>query len=267
MFLTGQEEIESLALLLQDKLKLLPPNASSLLVLVFSLSNAGVSTLRRASSRAAARRVHAPSATHAQGDSFNEPRRVLRDYSGHQIRRRHGNGEAPRDAGSDGTGIAARCACFQVARVAANRSCRPRERGKGSFVRSLACSVSVSSQKIRSCRFEKTPFPKSSAVTSPASSSKYPPPSPLPQLKTIGINDVLNFNYLQAPSRDSLKRALQQLLMLGAVDRRSVVSQTSHNSGRADGVGTVDGNTSAGPGLRPTPHSEQGLPLYGGGGR
>ena len=36
------------------------------------------------------------------------------------------------------------------------------------------------------------------------------------------MNDVLGFNYLQAPSRDSLKRSLQQLLMLGALDRKTV---------------------------------------------
>lgn len=41
------------------------------------------------------------------------------------------------------------------------------------------------------------------------------------QLKTIGIDDVLGFRYLQAPSRESLKRSLQQLLMLGALDKRS----------------------------------------------
>ncbi|KAK8793914.1 hypothetical protein WA171_003042 [Blastocystis sp. BT1] len=41
------------------------------------------------------------------------------------------------------------------------------------------------------------------------------------QLKTIGVKDVLGFNYLEAPSRDSLKRALQQLLMLGALDRQT----------------------------------------------
>lgn len=121
--------------------------------------------------------------------------------------------------------------------------------------------------KTPSCRFEKTPFPRSSAAISPASFFRYLHLSPLPQLKTIGINDVLNFNYLQAPSRDSLKRALQQLLMLGAVDRRSVVSRTSHDTGRADGAGTVDGDAPAGPCVRATAHSEQGLPLHGGGGR
>lgn len=42
------------------------------------------------------------------------------------------------------------------------------------------------------------------------------------QLKTIGIQDILNFRYLQSPSRDSLKRSLQQLLMLGALDRQTV---------------------------------------------
>ncbi|CBK25243.2 uncharacterized protein [Blastocystis hominis] len=41
------------------------------------------------------------------------------------------------------------------------------------------------------------------------------------QLKTMGIEDVLGFHYLQAPSRDSLKRSLEQLLLLGALDRRS----------------------------------------------
>ena len=35
VFLTGQEEIESLSLLLQDKLKLLPKDAPSLLVRFF----------------------------------------------------------------------------------------------------------------------------------------------------------------------------------------------------------------------------------------
>lgn len=42
------------------------------------------------------------------------------------------------------------------------------------------------------------------------------------QLKTIGIQDILNFHYLQSPSRESLKRSLQQLLMLGALDRQTV---------------------------------------------
>ena len=32
------------------------------------------------------------------------------------------------------------------------------------------------------------------------------------QLKTMGIEDILGFHYLQAPSRDSLKRSLEQLL-------------------------------------------------------
>lgn len=180
VFLTGQEEIESLALLLQDKLKLLPPNASSLLVRFFSLSHAGVSALRRSSSGAAARRVHAATAKHAQGDSLDEPRRVLRDHSRNQIRRRHGNGEAPSDAGGDGTGVAARGACVEIARVAANRSRRSRERGQGSFVLPFECSASVSSRKTRSCRFERTRFPRSSVATSPAFSSKYPRFSPLP---------------------------------------------------------------------------------------
>lgn len=267
VFLTGQEEIESLTLLLQDKLKLLPPNASSLLVLALSLSHVGVSALRRASSGAAAGCVHASATQHAQGDSLDESRRIFRDHSRNQIRRRHGNGEAPCDAGGDGTRVAARGARFQIARVAANGSCRSRERGKGSCIQLFARSASASSRKTPSCRFEKTPFPRSSAAISPASFFRYLHLSPLPQLKTIGINDVLNFNYLQAPSRDSLKRALQQLLMLGAVDRRSVVSRTSHDTGRADGAGTVDGDAPAGPCVRATAHSEQGLPLHGGGGR
>ena len=42
------------------------------------------------------------------------------------------------------------------------------------------------------------------------------------QLKTIGVQDILNFRYMQAPSRESLKRSLQQLLMLGALDRKTV---------------------------------------------
>lgn len=42
------------------------------------------------------------------------------------------------------------------------------------------------------------------------------------QLKTIGVQDILNFKYLQPPSRASLKRSLQQLLMLGALDRKTV---------------------------------------------
>lgn len=144
VFLTGQEEIESLALLLQDKLKLLPPNASSLLVLALSLSHVGVSALRRASSGAAAGCVHASATQHAQGDSLDEPRRIFRDHSRNQIRRRHGNGEAPCDAGGDGTRVAARGARFQIARVAANGSCRSRERGKGSCIQLFARSASAS---------------------------------------------------------------------------------------------------------------------------
>lgn len=147
VFLTGQEEIESLALLLQDKLKLLPPNASSLLVLALSLSHVGVSALRRASSGAAAGCVHASATQHAQGDSLDEPRRIFRDHSRNQIRRRHGNGEAPCDAGGDGTRVAARGARFQIARVAANGSCRSRERGKGSCIQLFARSASASSRE------------------------------------------------------------------------------------------------------------------------
>lgn len=180
VFLTGQEEIESLALLLQDKLKLLPPNASSLLVLALSLSHVGVSALRRASSGAAAGCVHASATQHAQGDSLDEPRRIFRDHSRNQIRRRHGNGEAPCDAGGDGTRVAARGARFQIARVAANGSCRSRERGKGSCIQLFARSASASSRKTPSCRFEKTPFPRSSAAISPASFFRYLHLSPLP---------------------------------------------------------------------------------------
>ena len=32
----------------------------------------------------------------------------------------------------------------------------------------------------------------------------------------------MNFDYLQAPSKESLKRSLQQLLMLGALDKKTV---------------------------------------------
>lgn len=58
------------------------------------------------------------------------------------------------------------------------------------------------------------------------------------QLKTIGIQDILNFKNLQAPSRASLKRSLQQLLMLGALDRKTVgVLLWAHRQGALTKLG------------------------------
>lgn len=50
----------------------------------------------------------------------------------------------------------------------------------------------------------------------------------------MGIEDVLGFHYLQSPSRDSLKRSLEQLLLLGALDKRSVVEMQVFDVGNID---------------------------------
>ena len=73
VFLTGQEEIESLSLLLQDKIKLLPKDANSLLVrfprstfhFLFNNNNnnnIGLSTLCSSTSRTTACGIHSSSA-------------------------------------------------------------------------------------------------------------------------------------------------------------------------------------------------------------
>ena len=53
----------------------------------------------------------------------------------------------------------------------------------------------------------------------------------------MGIEDVLGFHYLQAPSRDSLIRSLEQLLLLGSLDRRSVMERCGLDGGIADQTG------------------------------
>ena len=39
-------------------------------------------------------------------------------------------------------------------------------------------------------------------------------------MKAAGIQDVLNFDYLDRPSTDCLQRGLEELLALGALDRQ-----------------------------------------------
>jgi pre-mRNA-splicing factor ATP-dependent RNA helicase DHX38/PRP16 len=44
-------------------------------------------------------------------------------------------------------------------------------------------------------------------------------------LKTIGITNILDFNYIERPSMDSLKRALSELWLLGALDTEGNLSE------------------------------------------
>ena len=79
----------------------------------------------------------------------------------------------------------------------------------------------------------------------------------------MGIEDVLGFHYLQAPSRDSLKRSLEQLLLLGALDRRSVMERCGLDVGIADQTGKRNGTASVGSAILPSADSEQRVPLLG----
>ena len=78
---------------------------------------------------------------------------------------------------------------------------------------------------------------------------------------------MLGFHYLQAPSRDSLKRSLQQLLMLGALDRKTVVfffvfSLDCLFLGKTDSDGSTDGHASIRSDLRTSFDSQQGIQVY-----
>jgi HrpA-like RNA helicase len=44
-------------------------------------------------------------------------------------------------------------------------------------------------------------------------------------LKTIGIDNVIAFSYLERPPLDSFQRALKELFMLGALDRNGNLSE------------------------------------------
>lgn len=79
----------------------------------------------------------------------------------------------------------------------------------------------------------------------------------------MGIEDVLGFHYLQAPSRDSLKRSMEQLLLLGALDRRSVMERCDLDVGIADQTGQRNGTASVGSAILPSADSEQRVPLLG----
>lgn len=79
----------------------------------------------------------------------------------------------------------------------------------------------------------------------------------------MGIEDVLGFHYLQAPSRDSLKRSLEQLLLLGALDRRSVMERCGLDVGIADQTGQRNGAASVGSAILTSADSEQRIPLLG----
>ena len=82
------------------------------------------------------------------------------------------------------------------------------------------------------------------------------------------MDDVLGFHYLQAPSRDSLKRSLQQLLMLGALDRKTVdTSSFPHSIGRlfvgkTDSNGSADGYASVRSDLCTSFDSQQGIQVH-----
>ena len=77
----------------------------------------------------------------------------------------------------------------------------------------------------------------------------------------MGIEDVLGFQYLQPPSRASLKRSLEQLLLLGALDRRTVALARECDVGSADQTGPRNGAASAGSSLLPSADSEQRVSL------
>ena len=79
----------------------------------------------------------------------------------------------------------------------------------------------------------------------------------------MGIEDVLGFHYLQAPSRDSLKRSLEQLLLLGALDRRSVMERCDLDVGIADQTGKRNGAAIVGSAILLSADSEQRVPLLG----
>ena len=79
----------------------------------------------------------------------------------------------------------------------------------------------------------------------------------------MGIEDVLGFHFLHAPSRVSLTRSLVQLLLLGALDRRSVMERCDLDVGIADQTGKRDGTASVGSAILPSADSEQRVPLLG----
>ncbi|KAK8803880.1 hypothetical protein WA588_005770 [Blastocystis sp. NMH] len=193
VFLTGQEEIESLALLLQDKLKLLPPNASSLLVFPLYAALPPEQQLVVFTPPPPNTRKVILSTNLAESSVTIPGIKYVVDTGMVKLR-----------VTQAATGLES------LLVVPVSKSHAWQRTGRAGRESEGKCFRLFTEDSFLSLREDSIPEIQRCNLA-----------SILLQLKTIGINDVLNFNYLQAPSRDSLKRALQQLLMLGAVDRRS----------------------------------------------
>ncbi|KAM7458267.1 hypothetical protein BLSTO_00977 [Blastocystis sp. subtype 1] len=184
VFLTGQEEIESLALLLQEKIKLLPKDADPLLAFMdlVVFTPAPPHTRKVILSTNIAESSVTISGIKYVVDTGMVKIRVSQTATGLEsllvvpISKSHAWQRTGR-AGRESNGK-----CFRLF-------------PESEFLKLAEDSV----PEIQRCNLA----------------------SIILQLKTIGVQDILNFRYLQAPSRESLKRSLQQLLMLGALDRKT----------------------------------------------